>query len=247
MPPSCSPSFLVGVTSCSAACSSTRGYAFPRRAGSPGATSRSSRAFSMSAGQLAPLEPGEVPRIVPPKSSRGVRTVPLLPRLQVALEALYAGEDDAAFVLRTCRGTPLSRHNARRSITEAGKGAKLGRVTPHTLLRSTGTALSEARVRRWPPRRSWSRDRGLSRDVSEGPSGRARAGSGRRGIGRARTRRCTGVVRSEPGTQGSHCRQRKSPFLRGFFDAPGRNRTYDLWLRRPALYPLSYERVSQPV
>ena len=29
-------------------------------------------------------------------------------------------------------------------------------------------------------------------------------------------------------------------------DAPGRNRTYDLWLRRPALYPLSYER-ARPV
>jgi hypothetical protein len=28
--------------------------------------------------------------------------------------------------------------------------------------------------------------------------------------------------------------------------APGRNRTYDLWLRRPALYPLSYER-ARPV
>jgi hypothetical protein len=26
--------------------------------------------------------------------------------------------------------------------------------------------------------------------------------------------------------------------------APGRNRTYDLWLRRPTLYPLSYERVG---
>jgi hypothetical protein len=30
--------------------------------------------------------------------------------------------------------------------------------------------------------------------------------------------------------------------LRAFFHAPGRIRTYDLWLRRPALYPLSYER-----
>jgi integrase/recombinase XerD len=97
-------------------------------------------------GQLAPLKPGEAPTIVPPKSSRGVRVVPLLPRLQEALEALYAGEDDAAFVLRTRRGTPLSRHNARRSIREAGEKAKLGRVTPHTLRRSTGTALSEARV-----------------------------------------------------------------------------------------------------
>ena len=57
-------------------------------------------------GQLAPLRAGEAPRIVPPKSSRGGRTVPLLPRLQDALEALYAGEDDSAFVLRTRRGTP---------------------------------------------------------------------------------------------------------------------------------------------
>ncbi len=69
-------------------------------------------------GQLAPLKPGEAPRIVPPKSERGVRTVPLLPRLQAALEALYAGEDDSRFVLHTRRGTPLSRHNARRSIRE---------------------------------------------------------------------------------------------------------------------------------
>ena len=75
-----------------------------------------------------------------------MRTVPLLPRLQEALEALYAGEDDSAFVLRTRRGTPLSRHNAARSIREAGERAKLGKVTPHTLRRTTGTALSEARV-----------------------------------------------------------------------------------------------------
>ena len=97
-------------------------------------------------GQLAALKPGEAARIVPPKSSRGYRTVPLLPRLQEALEALYAGEEDAAFVLRTRRGTPLSRHNVRRSIREAGERAKLGHVTPHTLRRTTGTALSEARV-----------------------------------------------------------------------------------------------------
>lgn len=32
-------------------------------------------------GQLAPLRAGEAPRIVPTKSARGVRTVPLLPRL----------------------------------------------------------------------------------------------------------------------------------------------------------------------
>jgi hypothetical protein len=31
-------------------------------------------------------------------------------------------------------------------------------------------------------------------------------------------------------------------FARFSLDAPGRNRTCDLWLRRPALYPLSYER-----
>ena len=58
----------------------------------------------------------------------------------------HAGEDDSQFVLHTRRGTPLSRHNARRSIREAGERAKLGRVTPHTLRRTTGTALSEARV-----------------------------------------------------------------------------------------------------
>lgn len=97
-------------------------------------------------GQLAPLRAGEAPRIVPPKSSRGVRLVPLLPRLREALEALYGGEDDSAFVLRTRRGTPLSRHNAARSIREAGERAKLGHVTPHVLRRTTGTALSEARV-----------------------------------------------------------------------------------------------------
>jgi integrase len=98
-------------------------------------------------GQLAPLRAGEAPRIVPPKSRRGERVIPLLPRLQEALEALYAGEDDAAFVLRTRRGTPLSRHNASRAIREAGERAKLGHVTPHVLRRTTGTALSEARVR----------------------------------------------------------------------------------------------------
>jgi integrase len=97
-------------------------------------------------GQLAPLKPGEAPRIVGTKSERGVRTVPLLPRLQAALEGLYADEDDSAFVLRTRRGTPLSRHNARRSIREVGERAKLGHVTPHTLRRTTGTALSAARV-----------------------------------------------------------------------------------------------------
>ena len=75
-----------------------------------------------------------------------MRTVPLLPRLQEALELLYAGEDDAEFVLRTRRGTPLSRHNAGRSIREAGVSARLGHVTPHVLRRTTGTALSEARV-----------------------------------------------------------------------------------------------------
>jgi integrase len=95
-------------------------------------------------GQLAPLRAGESPAIVPPKSRRSYRTVPLLPRLQAALEALYAGEDDAEFVLRTRRGTPLSQRNAGRSIEKAGDEAGLGRVTPHVLRRSYGTALSEA-------------------------------------------------------------------------------------------------------
>ena len=73
--------------------------------------------------------------------------MPLTPRLQAALETLYAGEPDAAFVLRTRRGTPLSRHNAFRSICEAGKRAKLGDdVTPHVLRRTMGTALSDAGV-----------------------------------------------------------------------------------------------------
>lgn len=97
-------------------------------------------------GQLAPQKAGEPPRIVPPKSQRGYRTVPLLPRMQAALEALYAGEDDAAFVLRTRRGTPLSQRNAGRSIEKAGQEAGVGHVTPHVLRRSYGTALSEART-----------------------------------------------------------------------------------------------------
>jgi type 1 fimbriae regulatory protein FimE len=98
-------------------------------------------------GQLAPLRAGEAPRIIPPKSSRGLRTVPLTPRLQAVLETLYAGEADAAFVLRTRVGTPLSRHNAYRSIREAGKRAKLGDdVAPHVLRRTCGTALSDAGV-----------------------------------------------------------------------------------------------------
>lgn len=46
-------------------------------------------------GQLAPLRRGEPGRIVKPKSSRGVLPIPMLPRLQAALEALYAGEGDA--------------------------------------------------------------------------------------------------------------------------------------------------------
>ncbi|CAN5151397.1 site-specific integrase [soil metagenome] len=98
-------------------------------------------------GQLAPLRAGEAPRIIPPKSRRGERVVPLLPLLREALEAVYAGEDDADFVLRTRRGTPLSRHNAARSIRDAGARAKLGEnVTPHVLRRTLGTALSEAGV-----------------------------------------------------------------------------------------------------
>ena len=97
-------------------------------------------------GQLAATKAGQAVRIVPPKSVRSIRTVPLLPRLRDALEALYAGEDDPDLVLRTRRGTPLSRHNAARSIREAGEMANLGHVTPHVLRRTTGTALSEARV-----------------------------------------------------------------------------------------------------
>lgn len=58
----------------------------------------------------------------------------------------YAGEEDAAFVLRTRRGTPLSQRNAARSIEQAGEEASLGHVTPHVLRRSYGTALSEAGV-----------------------------------------------------------------------------------------------------
>jgi integrase len=98
-------------------------------------------------GQLAPLKAGEVPRIVPPKSHRGYRTMRLLPRLQAALEDLYAGEDDAVFVLRTRTGMPLSRHNAGRSIVGAGKAAGLGEhIAPHVLRRTLGTALSDAGV-----------------------------------------------------------------------------------------------------
>jgi integrase len=52
------------------------------------------------------------------------------------------------FRVRTAHAprTPLSRHNAARTIREAGERAKLGYVTPHVLRRTTGTALSEARV-----------------------------------------------------------------------------------------------------
>jgi integrase len=53
---------------------------------------------------------------------------------------------DAEFVLRTRRGTPLTRDNAARSIEAAAERADLGQVTPHVLRRTTGTALSEARV-----------------------------------------------------------------------------------------------------
>jgi integrase len=71
--------------------------------------------------------------------------VPLLPRLTEALENLYAGEDESLFVLRTRAGTPLSRHNARRSIREAASWARLGdRVTPHVLRHTFGTACSNA-------------------------------------------------------------------------------------------------------
>jgi integrase len=97
-------------------------------------------------GQLALGHLGDAPRIVPPKSHRGYRTVPLLPRLQEALEALYAGEDDSAFVLHTRRGTPLTRRNAARTITEAAQASGLGAVTPHVLRRTFGTALSDAGV-----------------------------------------------------------------------------------------------------
>jgi hypothetical protein len=49
-------------------------------------------------------------------------------------------------VLRTRRGTPLSRHNAARTIRDAAERAPLGHVTSQVLRRTTGTALSEARV-----------------------------------------------------------------------------------------------------
>ena len=51
--------------------------------------------------------------------------------------------DDDALTSGTC---PLSRHNDARSIRDAGERANLGRVTPQVLRRTTGTALSEARV-----------------------------------------------------------------------------------------------------
>jgi integrase len=72
--------------------------------------------------------------------------VPLLPRLQEALEDFYVGEDDAAFVLRTRRGTPLLRRNVYRSIQAAGTEAGLDGVTPHVLRRTLGTAPSAAGV-----------------------------------------------------------------------------------------------------
>jgi integrase len=110
-------------------------------------------------GQLAPYQAGVPASIVPPKSRRGYRAVPLLPRLQAALEALYDGEDDAAFVLRTRVGTPLIRRNAARAIVAAGKAAGLAdRVTPHALRRTLGTALSEAGV----PVASWWRSWGTA-------------------------------------------------------------------------------------
>jgi integrase len=84
---------------------------------------------------------------VPPKSSRGVRTVPLLPRTLEALEQLYAGEEDHQFVFRRRTGRPLSRHNARSSIREAARRAGLGEdVTPHVLRRTFGTACANAGV-----------------------------------------------------------------------------------------------------
>lgn len=94
-------------------------------------------------GQLARSKAGAPPRIVPPKTANGYRTVGLLPRLKAALEELYAGEDDAAFVLRTRTGRPLSQRNIYRSIKAAGEEAGLGHVTPHVLRRTLGTALSQ--------------------------------------------------------------------------------------------------------
>jgi len=65
----------------------------------------------------------------------------------VALESVYAGEDDAEFVLRTRRGTPLARRNVYRSVQAGGEQAGFGAtVTPHVLRRTLGTALSEAGV-----------------------------------------------------------------------------------------------------
>jgi integrase len=97
-------------------------------------------------GQLAVGHRGEAPRIVPPKTHRGYRTVPLLPRLQEALEGLYAGEPDEAFVLHTRVGTPLTRRNAARTIADAAQTVGLDPVTPHVLRRTFGTALSDAGV-----------------------------------------------------------------------------------------------------
>lgn len=96
-------------------------------------------------GQLAQLKAGEAPRIVAPKSVRPPHG-PLLPRLQAALEALY----EATTTRRSCsvpaagRGSPGIR--LRRSVVEAGVRAKLGHVILHVLRRTTGSALSEARV-----------------------------------------------------------------------------------------------------
>ncbi len=106
--------------------------------------------------QLARTKAGEAARLVPTKSSRGIRTIPMLPRLQAALEQLYGGEDDAELVLRTRRGTALSRHNAARSIREA---ARAGDVRPRHAAGSATARPARRCLRqasRWPPRRrSW--------------------------------------------------------------------------------------------
>jgi integrase len=104
-------------------------------------------------GQLARLRAGEAPRIVPPKSARSVRTVPLLPRLREALEALYDGEDDAEFVLRTRRGTPLSKDNARRS-RRTTPAARFARPAGGRSSDTSRRTCSGARPGRRSPRRA---------------------------------------------------------------------------------------------
>jgi integrase len=105
-------------------------------------------------GQLPALKRRERPRMVNPKSRRGLREVPFLPAVTAALERhlgseLAAGRGQADdFVFATRTGRPYTRQNiSERGIEEAGVRAGLGTgIRAHTLRHSFCTFVAESGI-----------------------------------------------------------------------------------------------------